>query len=338
MQKFNLIAAVITVLPAIAVADHTTIVLPSTVGAPNNSGLANLPEAGETGLSIQYQRVGFKSIPTSEFDRAADNDESLHGTDSTSSTSFNFTWGASDRLTFGLSVPRIERRGLLEAAHHDDDEELHDDEEGEDHHEEESVVEQLGNASGIGDARLFANYQLFDNERNQASLILGIKAATGEDDELSLDGDLLEAEIQPGSDSWDPMLGFAYSTSLGVWSFDSNVLYSFVNEGAQSTNLGDVFNYNLALSYPLPTMDFGGNSPWVANFLIEATGEWRDRVEISGATEDNSGGNLLYFSPGVSISNGSWFASASYGLAVQSLNGVQSEPDNRFIFNFGRAF
>ena len=235
---------------------------------------------------------------------------------------------------------------MVEAVHHHDiDEELHGDEEEHhdddaDHHEEEqeSAIEYLGSAKGIGDARIYANYQLWASESSQASLLFGVKAPTGKDDELSLDGHLLEAEFQPGSGSWDTMLGVAYSTGVGAWTFDSNLLYSFVTEGSQVTDLGDIFNYNFAFSYPVNMVNGGSQSSWRVALLLEANGEWRERVNISGQDEKNSGGNLLYLSPGLSLSNGSWFGSLSFGKAIENLNGVQSQPENRLVLSFGRAF
>jgi hypothetical protein len=295
-------------------------------------------EAGETGFSLQYQRIGFKSISNADFEHAAEHDEDVHGTDTITNTAVNFTWAYSDRLTFGFSVPHIERTGLVEAAHHDDEEEPHGEEESHAEEEGEEIIEHLGSASGIGDARLFANYQLWSDNQSSASLLFGVKAPTGENDETSREGERLESEFQPGSGSWDSMLGVAYSRQLGSWNFDSNLLYSFVSEGSQDTDLGDIFNYNLAFSYPLPEINLFGNQSWQPAFLFEVNGEWRDQVEINDITEDNSGGNLLYFAPGITLSSDDWFISASISKAMENLDGIQSEPNTRFILNFGRSF
>jgi hypothetical protein len=45
----------------------------------------------------------------------------------------------------------------------------------------------------------------------QASLLTGIKTPTGETGERDDQGELFEAEFQPGSGSWNPMLGLALS-------------------------------------------------------------------------------------------------------------------------------
>jgi hypothetical protein len=64
-------------------------------------------------------------------------------------------------------------------------------------------------------------------------------------------GELFDAEFQPGSGSWDVLFGLAYTKRFGAWPFDANVLYMLVTEGVQNTDLGDRFLYNAAISYRL---------------------------------------------------------------------------------------
>ena len=66
-----------------------------------------------------------------------------------------------------------------------------------------------------------------------------------------MEGALFETEFQPGTGSWDWLLGAAFTQQFGSWSFDTNVLYVGVSTGAQQTNMGDRFFYNAAVSYRL---------------------------------------------------------------------------------------
>ncbi|MBL4820969.1 MAG: transporter [Gammaproteobacteria bacterium] len=341
MKKLtNLFVSSLTLLPAIALADHTTIGLQSSVTGPSTTSSANLMEAGQSGITLQFQQVDFKSISEADFAHASEHDEGLHGTDSINSRGFTFTYGLTERLTLGFSIADIRRSGLVEAAHHHEDEheaELEEQFDGHHDEEEEEIIERLGSAGGIGDARLYANYQLFSSGSRSASMLFGIKAPTGESDEKSRDGHRLETEFQPGSDSWDPLLGIAFSQQFNNWTLNSNLLYSFTTEGAQDTDLGDVFNYNFALSHALPQFGPLEGSSWKVNFSLELNGEWRDKVEIAGATETNSGGSITYLAPGFSFNNDRIYINASVGKALENLNGIQSEPDTRFIVDFGWA-
>jgi hypothetical protein len=81
--------------------------------------------------------------------------------------------------------------------------------------------------------------------------LVGVKTPTGTTDERDNEGELFETEFQPGSGSWDPLIGLAVTRGFGRWSLDSNVLYSLATEGVQQTDLGDRFHYNGAISYRL---------------------------------------------------------------------------------------
>jgi len=96
-----------------------------------------------------------------------------------------------------------------------------------------------------------------------------------------------------------------------------------VTEGSRDTDLGDIFNYNLALSYrALEPLDL----------ILEANGVWRDKQEVEGVEDENSSGNIVYFSPGVKISLGKFMAYLSAGFPViEDLNGVQTGTDFRLV-------
>ena len=68
---------------------------------------------------------------------------------------------------------------------------------------------------------------------------------------LDAQGLLFEAEFQPGSGSWDFLLGGAFTQRFGAWSFDANVLGIIAGRGTQDTNLGSRLLYNAAVSYRL---------------------------------------------------------------------------------------
>jgi hypothetical protein len=139
-------------------------------------------------------------------------------------------------------------------------------------------------------------------------------------------------------------MGLAYTQIFGAFAFDTNVLYTVVSEGSQDTDLGDIFDYNFALSYRLgvghPNTFFTEPGRFAWDLILELNGEWRDKEEVSGREDDNSGGNIVYLSPGVRLTGGRrWSLAASFGYpVVTDLNGDQVDPDYRVLSNLSFAF
>jgi len=165
---------------------------------------------------------------------------------------------------------------------------------------------------------------------------------------------------------------------LGAWSLYASALYTFVNRGAQATNLGDRFHYNAAIAYrlfgaqgPAPALAAGvpaayahaghdhaprrrgvvrkGAEPehehvepvaaetLALDLVLEANGEWHDRQVVAGVTDPNSGGNVVYLSPGIRVSKAggggagvSGFASVGIPI-VNDVNGLPAKPSSRFV-------
>jgi hypothetical protein len=260
-------------------------------------------------------------------------------------------------------LPYVVRTGIREAAHHHDVAagghshaegvvtEAHE-HGGETHHEVPETVDR-GDTEGIGDLSLFGQYRFYGQESGlQASLLTGIKTPTGETDEHDDQGELFEAEFQPGSGSWDPMFGPALSQAQGRWSLDGNVLYTIATEGTQDTDLGDRFHYNGAVTYRLKGGDVVASgaahhhhpgqhynhehtqSPTglVIDAVLELNGEWQAEQTISGETDPNSGGNVVFLSPGMRIASNRWSGFVTVGLPIiNDLNGLQSEPTYRLF-------
>ncbi len=286
-----------------------------------------------------------------ELEAFGESGEEIHSTESLFSTSLGGAFGLTENLTVGFSLPYVSRQDIRE-AHHDDDEDEHE-EPGEEHHEEEAEsVEQLGDSSGLGDLTLYGQYQFWndsDSDSNSA-FIFGIKAPTGSTSELNAEGERFETEHQPGSGSWDTLAGVAYSTRLERVNIDANVLYTFASDGSQNSNLGDVFNYNLALSWRLRGHETAphdhvieqahGHPESSVDLILELNGDWRDKVEANGHADDNTGGNITYLSIGTrALWGNGWSFSLSAGVPViESLNGIQSEPESRWLLGISKGF
>ena len=204
-----------------------------------------------------------------------------------------------------------------------------------------NTVDERGDSSGIGDLTLLGQYRFFNNQatRTEAALLLGVKAPTGRTNEYDKLGERFETEFQPGSGSWDGLFGLAFTQRFGAWSFDTNVLYQLVTNGAQETDLGDRFHYNAAVSYRLiggagdagrahePGGDARADVPRRAQRPAATSTPTRSRrlrrpgprsiscwsSTASGTAREGRrrqgrelGGNVVYLSPGVRLSMDKW--------------------------------
>ena len=298
---------------------------------------ATLPR-GKLVLGGSIQFIEFDDIPDGALEKYGAADEDVHSIDNLFHYQVSMAYGATDNLTVGASIPYLERNNIR-AAHNDMG---------------MGEVEAAGDASGIGDARFFGQFRFFHDTMQDIAVIAGIKTPTGVTNEREAGGDLFETDHQPGSGSWDPFLGLGYNRAFGRTGFSASVLYIYTTKGSQQTDLGNGFNYNLALSYRLFSAmethhhhhahehdhEHPGSILDYVDVALELNGDVRGKDEISGVNDDNSGGHILYLSPGMRIGFAhSWSLYTSIGIPVTTnLNGVQSEPEYRVIGGMSITF
>lgn len=319
-------------------------------GGPINTISASTPEQGHgaAGVSVIYSDFSRLSDDTLINQTAAGN-EGVHGLSTIQSYGLTYAYGLTNDLMLGFRLPYIKRTGIRAA----EDDGLGNIE-----------VEEHGDSNGIGDLSLFGQYRFYNDKAsgNEAALIFGVKAPTGPTDKKSLEGELQDAEFQPGSGSWDGLFGLAVTHRAGAWSVDANALYNLVTEGTQSTDLGDQFLYNFAVSYRI--MASGRSGPMfhgahaheegddghgshhaeaaagpALDLVLELNGEVHQKQETAGVSDGNSGGHTLFLSPGVRLSQGNVAAYASAGIPiVKDENGVQPEPEWRLTSGLSIGF
>ena len=307
-------------------------------------------EKGHASISFVYEFIKIRSLSDAAMTAAVTPDTHIHTLKSIESAAASFAYGVTDDLTISLRLPWVRRTGIREAHQHDpmDPVEFHD----------------HGNASGIGDITAITQFRFLNNRTSgtEAAVLIGLKAPTGSTGALTAGSELFDAEFQPGSGSWDAIFGGAFSQRLGGGlAFHASALYVLVGTGTQDTNLGDRFLYNAALVYRLfgspglsvamPTQPHrhGPNTPPhthdapkagpALDVMIELNGEWHGRTATAGVIDPNSGGNVVYLSPGVRLSVDRWSGFVSLGVPViNDLNGVQAKPDWRVITGASLAF
>jgi len=236
-------------------------------------------------------------------------------------------YGVTDNLTLGVRLPYVQRNDVRTPGG----------EHGHGGHVDE--VNNQGNSGGFGGAALFSQYRFLNTADNSTHLSLVTAIQTpGTTRVQTNQGGLFETHSQPSGGSWNPSAGLSFTRAMGKFSFDSSTLYTVATKGSQNTNLGNLFDYNVALSYAFVGMAIdnlfasSNNAPWTG--ILELNGVWQDRQKTAGLTDPNSGGNIIYISPGIRFSGGkNWNTALSIGMPiVKDTNGYQTPPDYRVIY------
>ena len=319
-----------------ALADHPVVGGGVSHGSPIVTITANTLQQGTFAGGLQVSYLEPDSYTDEELIALASQHVHAHSTDYNSLVTASLSYGVTGHFTLSASLPYLHRDDLRAGEHS---------------HAggmASNTAEELGSVSGIGDASIVGQYQFAHSHEQGWGLALlgGIKLPTGATHRTTDEGERLETEHQPGTGSWDPLLGIAGSKRWGPISLDSNVLYQLSTKGAQDTELGDRISFNAALSYKLAGSDDHhadggddhGHDSWT--LVLEANGEWEGRQTIAGEIEEDSGGTVIYLSPGVRFGSAhGWSAAMSVGVPVwQDIR--LSHPDNSFriIAQVGSSF
>ncbi len=335
-------------------------------GASNTGGAgpivtisASTLEAGHGAVAFLTEYLKFGGLGDSDLIAAAGKHIHAHSIDTIRSTSLSAAYGVTDDFTVSVRIPYVQRTDIREGHHaHGPGGVVN------------NTVDYRGGSSGLGDVTLLGQWRVLNNQatRTEAAFLFGVKAPTGATNRVDALGALFETEFQPGSGSWDVLLGAAFTQRFGAWSFDTNVLGVFAGRGAQDTRLGDRFLYNAAVSYRLvgyapPTEQHAalpatamahGPVPhrhahpldkipaapqWTVDAVLELNGEWHDYEDTAGVKELNSGGHVLLLSPGLRIARGAFSGFASFGIPiVNRMNGLQSKTEYRVFTGIAYAF
>jgi hypothetical protein len=294
---------------------------------------------GSFGIRTEFQK--FNRISDPELESLAASGTETHSMDDQTSIFFSAGYGLAEDLTLGVHIPYVMRRGIREGHFEGGTPEVHD----------------HGSSEGIGDLSLLGQYRILRMERAGAdvSVLFGMKAPTGDTRVADRDGVRFETEFQPGSGSWDPLIGTAAGWRLGQASLDASLLYAIATKGSQETDLGDALHFGVSFAWSYtpahghsprsgePHMDAYGSSHTTGHaehhnhlsfdFILEATGEWHKKQTVLGIRDNNSGGTLVFLAPGVRANFYDRFSAfVSAGVPViQDLNGTQHETRHLFI-------
>lgn len=336
-----------------AVADHGGFGFGLGTASPINTETAiTLPE-GKFSVGTRTVYQSFSQFSNSQLNKIARSinsgeDRDIHSLDSVLSVSLMAAYGVTDNFSVGLRFPYVWRSNVQQVGGH-----AHGAEEA-DHHDEEAqepiqtsdvrgLLQALGSPNGIGDMTMFGQYRLFHTDDNKTNLsaLVGLKFPTGLTGRTTRPTatrpvEQYETHFQPGTGSWDPSLSVAFTQLFGNFSLDSNIWYLFATDGAQGVNMGDSMNYNVALSWS-PGKTLGGlaaaSNVNALTLIVELNGEWFDYQHNKGARDPDTGGHMIYISPGLRYGAGqNWNVAVSVMAPVlTSMNGIQVDPGPRVI-------
>ncbi len=276
-------------------------------------------EAGKITLGVETEFVDFERFSDAELAAYASHHVHAHGTDYELTNTINAAYGVTDNFTVRARLPHVYRSNVRAASHV---------------HGGGGVVknsaEEMGNSSGFGDVTVTGIYRFINDPHFHAAIQGGVKMPTGRTDE-SFGGEKLEAEHQPGSGSWDGIMGVSMGMPAGPVDLDFDVSYIYVTKGTQDTDLGDSVAYNIGASHEV-------SSRWT--LVLELNGEWERAQEVGGVKEENSGGSQILLSPGARFSpmDGVSFY-GSFGVPIASNLGLgHAETDYRVLVGASKSF
>lgn len=194
---------------------------------------------------------------------------------------------------------------------------------------------------GIADAQLLARYTVFKRDlpgqNFRVAPFIGAELPTGDDDDSDRLG-LLPAPLQLGSGSWDPFAGVVATFQTLDYQLDAQVAYK-LNTEANNFEFGDEFRLDGSLQYRLWPRELGTGVPSFLYGVVEANFLHREKNEIGGVSNPNSGGMTLYLSPGLQYVTKRTVLEAILQIpVVQDLNGTALEEDFIVRAGFRRNF
>ena len=234
--------------------------------------------------------------------------------------------GVSDRLTLDLLVPFIHRE-------HDHFE-----------FEDDAALPGSFNFSSIGDATMVGRYAVLapvNPTLPTLAIGAGVKAPTGATDETGVvvkeDGEIAveaaERSIQPGSGSWDPMVGVYYLQRFGSMTGFANATIRLPSAD-QGYEFGNETLVNLGGSLPL-------SARWEALAQVNMRFVGRDdSTEEFELFDQNTGGHSIFLSPGLRLTLGRQLAAYTFVQIplYRDVNGNQLTADWSLALGLNYSF
>jgi outer membrane putative beta-barrel porin/alpha-amylase len=279
---------------------------PGTSGGGSSTGSGETLKLGQLELSFREDYTEFEHISRGEAEARAARDGEFDALERAFVTGFSLAYGVTDDFQVGAQIGYYFGDHFIGA-------------ESDGRGGAESGV---GDPYGLTDLWLNAKYRFLKGAPGNLAAMAGFKFPTGRDDFRLSNGAPLEPSSQPGTGSYDFLVGAAYSRFLtSHMTVDVSAAHTFRTEH-DDFRVGDRTDLGLALAYRLTDSikDF-------PNFSVfgEALGVILQKDLEGDEHNPNSGGGTMYLSPGVRVR---FNPSISLTVApafpvIQELNGDQ---------------
>ena len=191
-------------------------------------------------------------------------------------------------------------------------------------------------ASGLGDITLSARYTVFRRDGPGRTFRLapfvGLKLPTGRSGSRDSFG-TLPPEVQNGTGSWDPFSGLVLTYQTLEYQIDAQAAYR-ANTRAGGFEAGDVARADISFQYRLLPRLIESGTPGFLYGVAGANLRHRGRSSVDGAADKNSGGTVLFLSPGLQYVTKRWIIEFGAQLPVaRHSNGSALEDD--FVLRVG---
>lgn len=182
---------------------------------------------------------------------------------------------------------------------------------------QERIIKQFGNTNktatqGVGDAVILAKYNLLNNPKKRVNWLIGAgpKIPLGASDKKDKDEIALNADLQPGSGSWDLVTWSQFSKNHNnraslTWSGTATLTIKGKNKnylGSQVYQFGNEWLFITGISDQFVT----GKTIWGASFQALFRQAMQDKND--GEKTPGTGGRWLFVRPGLTWKPG--FSSA----------------------------
>ena len=192
-------------------------------------------------------------------------------------------------------------------------------------------------AGGLGDALFLTKWRFYKRDQPLGTFHLatelGVKAPTGAHDLEDTDGRPLPPALQRGSGSWDPManliMTYVPAAGRGRWVFTGDIGVRLTTE-SNTVEVGNQVGYDGMVKYRVHPVRHPGRDTFL---LLEINGRWQDRARVGGGLTSDSGGHVVYLSPGIQflVRRNLILEGGVQVPVMHDLNGTQLAPSARVL-------
>jgi len=188
-------------------------------GGPINTISADTLSEGLIAASVRYEFIRLGQLSDADLLAAAAKGTHAHSIRSIDAVSLSVAYGITNDLTVAVRAAGVRRSDIREPG----EDMLSGGHMGMMNSSDMSSlmspdgINRRGNSAGFGDVTMLGQYRFHNNAQTgtSAAVLFGFKAPTGSTSQRDNFGQLFEAEFQPGSGSWDGLVGAAFTQAHG---------------------------------------------------------------------------------------------------------------------------